>query len=97
MVSNCRGNPAWLPILRAATSGRPYKFLFGSGLAGVGLATPSSRQALLKRPFQIGNPGNEKFFCRYVGTISSLHINGNFYVRDMVGLKNARKEEHDQK
>jgi hypothetical protein len=36
MVSNCRGNPAWLPILRAATSGRPYKFLFGSGYAGLG-------------------------------------------------------------
>jgi len=23
---NCRGNPPWLPILRAATEGRPYIF-----------------------------------------------------------------------
>jgi hypothetical protein len=37
IVSICRGNPAWLPILRAATSGHPYKFLFGSGLSGLGL------------------------------------------------------------
>ena len=36
MVTNCRGNPPWLPILRAATGGRPYKFLFGSGYAGFG-------------------------------------------------------------
>ena len=34
MVTNCRGNPAWLPILRAATSGRPYNIPFGSGFAG---------------------------------------------------------------
>jgi hypothetical protein len=35
MVTNCRGNPPWLPILRAATGGRPYHILFGSGLAGL--------------------------------------------------------------
>ena len=35
MVTNCRGNPPWLPILRAATGGRPCHFLFGSGLAGL--------------------------------------------------------------
>jgi hypothetical protein len=34
MVTNCRGNPAWLPILRAATWGRPYNILFVSGYAG---------------------------------------------------------------
>jgi len=37
MVTNCRGNPLWLPILRAATGGRPYNFLFGSGLPGLGI------------------------------------------------------------
>jgi hypothetical protein len=26
-----------LPILRAATQGRPYKILFGSGYAGLGI------------------------------------------------------------
>jgi len=31
MYQNRRGNPAWLPILRAATSGRPYNILFVSG------------------------------------------------------------------
>jgi hypothetical protein len=31
---NCRGNPPWLPILRAATPGCPNNILFGSGLAG---------------------------------------------------------------
>jgi hypothetical protein len=31
-----------------------------TGVAG--LATPSSRQTLLKKPFQIGNPGNKKFW-----------------------------------
>ena len=24
VFENCRGNPLWLPILRAATEGRPY-------------------------------------------------------------------------
>jgi hypothetical protein len=37
MVTNGRGNPAWLPILRAATSGRPDNILFGAGLAGLGV------------------------------------------------------------
>jgi hypothetical protein len=37
MVINCRGNPPWLPILRAATGGRPYNILLGSGLSGLGL------------------------------------------------------------
>jgi hypothetical protein len=36
MATNCRGNPPWLPILRAATGGRPYNILFGSGLSGLG-------------------------------------------------------------
>jgi hypothetical protein len=36
MVTNCRGNPAWLPILRAATQGRPYNILFGFAYAGLG-------------------------------------------------------------
>jgi len=36
-VTNCKSNPPWLPILRAATGGRPYKFLFGSGYAGLGI------------------------------------------------------------
>ena len=39
MVKNCRGNPpalAGLPMLRAATGGRPYKILFGSNLSGLG-------------------------------------------------------------
>jgi len=39
MVINCRGNPPWLPILRAATGGRPYNILFGSGLSGLGVTT----------------------------------------------------------
>jgi hypothetical protein len=41
MVTNCRGNPpamAGLPILRAATGGRPYNNLFGSGLSGLGIS-----------------------------------------------------------
>jgi len=33
MMTNCRGNPLWLPILRAAAGGRPYNILFVSGLA----------------------------------------------------------------
>jgi len=36
MVTNCRGNPPWLPFLRAAKGGRPYNILFGSGLSGSG-------------------------------------------------------------
>ena len=28
MLLNCRGNPLWLPILRAATEGRPYIYFF---------------------------------------------------------------------
>jgi len=37
MITNCRGNPAWLPILQAAIPPRrdPYNILFGSGLAGL--------------------------------------------------------------
>jgi hypothetical protein len=27
IYGNCRGNPQWLPILRAATGGRPYIIL----------------------------------------------------------------------
>ena len=38
MVANCRGNPPWLPILRAATGGGPYHILFGSGLIGLGFS-----------------------------------------------------------
>jgi hypothetical protein len=34
IITNCRGNPPWLPFLRAATGGRPYNILLGSGLAG---------------------------------------------------------------
>jgi hypothetical protein len=37
VVTNCRGNPPWLPILRAATGGRPYNILFGSGSARLGI------------------------------------------------------------
>jgi hypothetical protein len=31
MITICRVNPVWLPILRAATSGRPYNIFLGSG------------------------------------------------------------------
>jgi hypothetical protein len=39
-VTNCRGNPPWLPILRAATGGRPYNIFSSSGLAGLGFFDP---------------------------------------------------------
>ncbi len=35
-MTACRGNPEWLPILRAATQGRPYNSAFDSGWAGLG-------------------------------------------------------------
>jgi len=36
---NCGGNPAWLPILRAAIPAwrDPYNIPFGSGMAGLGI------------------------------------------------------------
>jgi len=41
MVTNCRGNPAWLPILRAAIPPwrAPYNILSGSGYAGLGISS----------------------------------------------------------
>ncbi len=36
MVTNCRGNPARLPTLRAAIKGRPYNIIFDFGFAGFG-------------------------------------------------------------
>ncbi len=54
MVRNCRGNPAWLPILRAATSGGRYIILFGSGYAGLGKEGifPSTKVGLRRKGFK---------------------------------------------
>jgi A/G-specific adenine glycosylase len=50
MARNCRGNPPWLPILRAATGGRPYNILFGSGLSGLGSSPALSGNSLPEKP-----------------------------------------------
>ncbi len=65
MVSNCRGNPAWLLILRAATQGRLYNIRFGSGLARVrgcfGISLGLDAGAGLKPPV----PASSAFSSHY--------------------------------